>query len=117
MVGVMPPSKQRIFKSGLWSRTEKKGAPPTTLTTEREAGGTAVEKTLGGKDPNQTFPPSLQIGQKARDSRFPTAGDGGAFGLHFQSLDGRPQGYIFNGLTQSKERAGCGIGLIAGMPQ
>jgi hypothetical protein len=30
-------------------------------------------KPPGGKVPNQTFPPGLQIAQKARDSHFPTA--------------------------------------------
>src|ERR1019366_3279378 len=33
----------------------------------------AVEKTLRGKVQKQTFPPSLEIPQKARDSHFPTA--------------------------------------------
>src|ERR1019366_9315545 len=33
----------------------------------------AVEKTLRGKVQQQTFPPSLEIPQKARDSHFPTA--------------------------------------------
>jgi hypothetical protein len=32
-----------------------------------------VEKTLGGKVQKQTFPPSLEIPQKARDFHFPTA--------------------------------------------
>jgi hypothetical protein len=32
-----------------------------------------VEKTLRGKVQKQTFPPSLEIPQKARDSHFPTA--------------------------------------------
>src|SRR5438552_10435836 len=62
------------------------------------AGETAVEKPLGGKVPNQTFPPSLQIAQKARDSHFPTAATTAGLRLHFQCLDGRPQGYIFKWL-------------------
>jgi hypothetical protein len=33
----------------------------------------AVEKTRGGKVPNQTFPPRLEIPQTTRDSHFPTA--------------------------------------------
>src|SRR5271166_1844404 len=33
----------------------------------------AVEKTLGGKVQNSTFPPSLEIPPTARDSHFPTA--------------------------------------------
>ena len=33
----------------------------------------AVEKTRGGKVQNPTFPPRLEIPQKARDSHFPTA--------------------------------------------
>jgi len=33
----------------------------------------AVEKTRGGKVPNQTFPPPLEIPQTTRDSHFPTA--------------------------------------------
>jgi hypothetical protein len=33
----------------------------------------AVEKTRGGKVPNQTFPPPLGIPQTTRDSHFPTA--------------------------------------------
>ena len=62
------------------------------------AGETAVEKTLGGKVPNQTFPPSLQIAQKARDLHSPTAATTAGLRLHFQCLDGRPQGYIFKWL-------------------
>src|SRR5437870_7225272 len=62
------------------------------------ASETAVEKPLGGKVPNQTFPPSLQIAQKARDSHFPTAATTAGLRLHFQCLDGRPQGYIFKWL-------------------
>jgi len=37
------------------------------------AGETAVEKLLRGKVPNQTFPPSLEIAQRTRDSHFPAA--------------------------------------------
>jgi hypothetical protein len=59
-----------------------------------------VKKTLRRKVPNQTFPPSLQIAQKARDSHFPTAATAAALRLHFQCLDGGPQGYILNGLTR-----------------
>jgi len=33
----------------------------------------AMEKTRGGKVPNQTFPPRLEIPQTPRDSHFPTA--------------------------------------------
>jgi hypothetical protein len=33
----------------------------------------AVEKTLRGKVPKQTFPLNLQIPHTARDSHFPTA--------------------------------------------
>ena len=61
-------------------------------------GETAVEKTLGGKVQNQTFPPSLQIAQKARDSHFPTAAPTAGLRLHFQCLDGLPQGYILKWL-------------------
>src|ERR1700674_2126127 len=61
-------------------------------------GETAVEKTLGGKVQNQTFPPSLQIAQKTRDSHFPTAATTTGLGLHFQCLDGLPQGYILKWL-------------------
>ncbi|MGA2202693.1 MAG: hypothetical protein ABSG40_12080, partial [Terriglobales bacterium] len=61
-------------------------------------GATAMEKPLRGKVPNQTFPPSLQIAQKARDSHFPTAATTAGLGLHFQCLDERPQGYILKWL-------------------
>jgi hypothetical protein len=62
------------------------------------AGETAVEKPLRGKVPNQTFPPSLQIAQRTRDSHFPTAGTTAGLRLHFQCLDDRPRGYIFKWL-------------------
>ena len=62
------------------------------------AGETAVEKPLGGKVENQTFPPSLEIAQKTRDSHFPTAAATAALWLHFQCLDDRPQGYILKWL-------------------
>src|SRR4029077_11050477 len=62
------------------------------------AGETAVEKPLGGKVPNQTFPPSLQIAQKARDSHFPTAETTAGLRLHFQCLDGGSQSYILKWL-------------------
>src|SRR5438876_4371907 len=65
------------------------------------AGDTAVEKPLRGKVPNQTFPPSLQIAQKARDSHFPTAATTAGLRLHFQCLDGRPKVTFLNGLTRA----------------
>src|SRR5450756_312565 len=59
---------------------------------------TAMEKPLGGKVQNQTFPPSLEIAQKTRDSHFPTAATTVGLGLHSPCLDDRPQGYIFKWL-------------------
>jgi hypothetical protein len=53
----------------------------------------------------QTFPPSLQIAQKARDSHFPTAATAAGLRLHFQCLDGRPHGYIFKWLDTNSEMA------------
>jgi hypothetical protein len=40
----------------------------------------------------------LQIEQKARDSHFPTAAMTAGLRLHFQCLDGLPQGYILKWL-------------------
>jgi hypothetical protein len=62
------------------------------------AGETAVEKPLGGKVPNQTFPPSLEIAQRTRDSHFPPGAATAGLRLHFQCLDDRTQGYIFKWL-------------------
>ena len=62
------------------------------------AGETAVEKPLRGKLQKPTFPLSLQIAQKARDSHFPTAATAAGLRLHFQCLDGRTHGYIFKWL-------------------
>jgi hypothetical protein len=67
-------------------------------------GETAVEKPLRGKVQKQTFPPSLQIAQKARDSHFPTAATGAGLRLHFQCLDNRPLGYIFKWLDTDGKR-------------
>jgi hypothetical protein len=41
-----------------------------------------------------TFPSSLEIAQRTRDSHFPTAAVTAGLRLHFQCLDGPPQGYI-----------------------
>src|SRR6266508_4399232 len=62
------------------------------------AGETAVEKPLGGKVPNQTFPPSLEIAPTTRDSHFPTAATTAGLRLHFQCLDGPAYGYILKWL-------------------
>jgi hypothetical protein len=43
------------------------------LTDDKTRRGRAVEKPRGGKVQNPTFPPRLEIPQKARDSHFPTA--------------------------------------------
>src|SRR5450759_1023729 len=71
---------------------------------------TAMEKPLGGKVQNQTFPPSLQIAQKTRHPHFPTAATTAGLGLHSPCLDGRPQGYILKWLdarmTGRREREG-----------
>ena len=66
------------------------------------AGETAVEKPLRGKVPNQTFPPSLEIAQRTRDSHFPPAAATAGLRLHFQCLDDRPQGYIFKWLDTAR---------------
>jgi hypothetical protein len=66
------------------------------------AGETAVEKPLRGKVPNQTFPPSLEIAQRTRDSHFPPAAATAGLRLHFQCLDDRPQGYIFKWLDTGR---------------
>jgi hypothetical protein len=68
----------------------------------RATAATAMEKPLGGKVQNQTFPPSLQIAQKTRDSHFPTAATTAGLGLHSPCLDGRPQGYILKWLDASR---------------
>src|SRR5580700_9387418 len=68
------------------------------------AGETAVEKPLRGKVPNQTFPPSLEIAQRTRDSHFPPAAATAGLRLHFQCLDDRPQGYIFKWLDTTRHR-------------
>jgi hypothetical protein len=81
-------ARKRPRKAALRIRRKKDNA----------AGETAMEKPLRGKVANQTFPPSLQIAQKARDSHFPTAATTAGLRLHFQCLDGRPQGYIFKWL-------------------
>ncbi len=43
------------------------------ITSAQNAAANAVEKTLRGKVPKPTFPPSLEIPPRARDSHFPTA--------------------------------------------
>ena len=43
------------------------------LGNEKSGARRAMEKTLRGKVPNQTFPPRLEIPQTPRDSHFPTA--------------------------------------------
>src|SRR6202140_4717979 len=62
------------------------------------AGETTVEKPLGEKVKKTTFPPSLEIAQRTRDSHFPTVAATAGLRLHFQCLDGRTQGYIFKWL-------------------
>src|SRR5450756_1117801 len=71
---------------------------------------TAMEKPLGGKVQNQTFPPSLQIAQKTRDSHFPTAATTAGLGLHSPCLDGRPQGYILKWLDAPGLPTNCFCG-------
>src|ERR1700686_4216696 len=68
------------------------------------AGETTVEKPLGGKVKKTTFPPSLEIAQRTRDSHFPTVAATAGLRLHFQCLDGRTQGYIFKWLDTSRRR-------------
>jgi len=63
------------------------------------AGETAVEKPLRGKVQNQTFPPSLPIAQKARDSHFPTAA-GRVFGYISNVSTVEPRVTSLNGLTR-----------------
>jgi Homeodomain-like domain len=48
-------------------------AEGVALEKEKIGGRGAVEKTQGGKVQKPTFPPCLEIPQKARDSHFPTA--------------------------------------------
>ena len=49
------------------------GAEGVALEKEKIGARGAMEKTRGGKVPNQTFPPRLEIPQTPRDSHFPTA--------------------------------------------
>ena len=51
-------------------RYDERGGP---LLNPKLAAGKAVEKTRGGKVQKPTFPPRLEIPQRARDSHFPTA--------------------------------------------
>ena len=48
-------------------------AQGTTLATTKPLAQRAVEKTLAGKVIKPTFPSSLEIPQRTRDSHFPTA--------------------------------------------
>ena len=54
-------------------RLGRYSAQGVALTSTRNAAANAVEKTLRGKVPKQTFPPRLEIPPTARDSHFPTA--------------------------------------------
>jgi hypothetical protein len=58
------------------------------------------------KSPKQTFPPSLEIAQRTRDSHFPPAAATAGLRLHFQCLDDRPQGYILKWLDTVLHRSG-----------
>jgi hypothetical protein len=51
-------------------RYDERGGP---ILNPKLAARPAVEKTRGGKVKQQTFPPRLEIPQRARDSHFPTA--------------------------------------------
>jgi len=51
-------------------RYDERGGP---ILNPKLAARPAVEKTRGGKVKQQTFPPCLEIPQRARDSHFPTA--------------------------------------------
>ena len=53
-----------------FGRYDERGCP---ILNSKPAAGRAVEKTRGGKVPKPTFPPRLEIPQRARDSHFPTA--------------------------------------------
>jgi hypothetical protein len=77
---------------------------------------TAMEKPLGGKVQNQTFPPSLQIAQKTHDSHFPTAATTAGLGLHSPCLDGRPQGYILKWLDAARIRKFHSSASLPGEP-
>src|SRR6201987_788778 len=66
----IPHGPQRLghySAEGVALEKEKIGAPG------------AMEKTRGGKVPNQTFPPRLEIPQTPRDSHFPTASAAAGF--------------------------------------
>src|SRR5437763_1223775 len=54
-------------------RLGRYSAQGATLADNKTQRGRAVEKPRGGKVQNPTFPPRLEIPQKARDSHFPTA--------------------------------------------
>ena len=54
-------------------RLGRYSAQGAALADNKTQRGRAVEKTRGGKVQNPTFPPRLEIPQKARDSHFPTA--------------------------------------------
>jgi len=80
-----------------------------------------MENALGGKVQKQTFPPSLQIAQRPRDSHFPTAATTTGIRLHSQCLDGPAPGYILKwlGTVRSfrvrtrKARTGRGLRAVA----
>ena len=54
-------------------RLGRYSAQGVAITSTQNAAANAVEKTLRGKVPKQTFPPRLEIPPRARDSHFPTA--------------------------------------------
>jgi hypothetical protein len=59
-----------------------------------------MEKPLGGKVQNQTFPPSLQIAQKTHDSHFPTAATTAGLGYIPHVSTVVPKVTFLNGLTR-----------------
>jgi hypothetical protein len=63
---------------------------------------------LSQQVPNPTFPPSLEIAQRARDFHSPTAAAAADLRLHFQCPDGRTQSYIFKWLD-AFQQSDCSI--------